>query len=129
MAVKKNMSDKNNVCRFLGTKSVEFMMDKKCRKFVKRGDIIHLDGEDYQFDGKHWMHIEGVSVQKSDKPEFSDIIQRMEFTLAEIQKWGYKVNEAIGLLRRRSSNRGDVIVLCGLIVMFFLGILVGGFRI
>lgn len=77
MAVKKNMSDKNNVCRFLGTKSVEFMLDKKCRKFVNRGDIIHVDGEDYQFDGKHWMHMEGVYVPKSDKPEFSDAYTRM----------------------------------------------------
>ena len=77
MAVKKNMSDKNNVCRFLGTKSVEFMLDKKCRKFVMRGDIIHVDGEDYLFDGKHWKNMEGVSVQKSDKSEFSDAYTRM----------------------------------------------------
>lgn len=77
MAVKKNISDKNNVCRFLGTKSVEFFLDKKCRKFVQRGDIIRLDGEDYQFDGKNWMHMEGVPVPKSDKPDFRDAYMRM----------------------------------------------------
>lgn len=70
-------SDKNNVCRFLGTKSKEFFLDKKCRKFVQRGDIVHFDGEDFQFDGTNWKHMEGKHVPKSDKPEFSDAYTRM----------------------------------------------------
>lgn len=128
------MSHKKNKRRYFGTRSIEWMVGQIQNKSVSRGDICRFNDMDYVFNGKEWklmsLNLSKSNNVKSDNTNaVSDVIQRMESTLADIQKWGYKVNEALEQLRRRSSNRSDVVVLIGLIVMFFLGILVGGFHI
>lgn len=128
------MSHKKNKRRYLGTRSIEWMLGQIQNKSVSRGDICRFNDRDYVFNGKEWKLMswnlsKSQNVKSDNSNAVSDVIQRMESTLADIEKWGYKVNEAIEQLRRRSSNRGDVVVLCGLIVMFFLGILVGDFHI
>lgn len=128
------MSHKKNKRRYLGTRSIEWMLGQIQNKSVSRGDICRFNDMDYVFNGKEWK-LESWNLSKSNNVKsdntnaVSEAIQRIESTFADIQKWGYEVNEAIGKLNRRSSDRGSVVVLCGLIVMFFLGILVGGFHI
>ena len=128
------MSHKKNKRIYFGTRSIEWMLGQIQNKSVSRGDICRFNDRDYVFNGKEWKMMswnpsKSNNVKSDNSNAVSDVIQRMESTFADIQKWGYEVNAAIGKLNRRSSNRGDVVVLCGLIVMFFLGILVGGFHI
>ena len=128
------MSQKKNKRRYLGTRSIEWMLGQIQNKSVSRGDICRFNDRDYVFNGKEWKLMswnlsKSNNVKSDNSNAVSEAIQRIESTFADIQKWGYEVNEAIGKLNRRSSDRGSVVVLCGLIVMFFLGILVGGFHI
>lgn len=116
-------SGKNNVCRFLGTKSVEFMLDKKCRKFVQRGDVVHLDGEDFQFDGKNWKHIEGKYVPKSDKPEFSDAYTRMLEARNKI------LSERMWIIEkaeRKAFQKGLALGSAAMWTAYIIGHLIGG---